>query len=133
MKINHEETKNTKGFSDLSSRSSLLRGYFPRRTEMRKLILAMIAAISIPAIALAQATDAKLKADQILKEARAAIGGEKKLKELQSLSMSGTVRQSFGERQNESELEVEVMMPDKVKKTTNSQFASMISALNGDQ
>src|SRR2546427_13244181 len=100
---------------------------------MRKLILSIIAAITIPALALAQAPDAKAKAEQILKQARAAIGDEKKLKELQSLSITGTARQSFGDRQMESDLEIEVLMPDKVKKTTSHERMTQISALNGDQ
>src|SRR5215468_10865490 len=98
---------------------------------MRKLILAMIAAISIPAIALAQAPDAKAKADQILKQSRATIGDEKKLKDLQGLSFAGTVRQTFGERQLESELEIDVLMPDKVRKTTNSQRGTDTQTFNG--
>jgi hypothetical protein len=100
---------------------------------MRKQILAMVFAITIPALALAQAPDAKTKAEQILKQARAAIGDEKKLKELQGLSITGTARQGAGDRQMESDLEIEVLMPDKVKKTTTNQFITMINALNGDQ
>src|SRR5262245_14431087 len=110
-----------------------LPGIFLRRTEMRKQVLAIVAAITIPVAALAQAPEAKAKAEEILKQARAAIGDEKKLKELQGLSITGTARQSFGERQTENELEIEVLMPDKVKKTTNSQFGTVITALNGDQ
>ena len=53
---------------------------------MRKLILSIIVAITIPALALAQAPEAKAKAEQILKQARAAVGDEKKLKELIGLS-----------------------------------------------
>ena len=98
---------------------------------MRKLILAMIAAISIPAIALAQAPDAKAKADQILKQSRATIGDEKKLKDLQGLSFAGTVRQTIGERQLESELEIDVLMPDKIRKTTNSQRGTETQTFNG--
>ena len=100
---------------------------------MRKQLLAMIVAITIPALALAQAPDAKAKAEQILKQARAAIGDEKKLKELQGLSITGTARAGAGDRQMESDLEIEVLMPDKVKKTTTNQFITMINALNGDQ
>ncbi|MGH9936110.1 MAG: hypothetical protein ACREAM_07680, partial [Blastocatellia bacterium] len=98
---------------------------------MRKLILTIIAAISIPALALAQAPDAKAKAEQILKQARAAIGDEKKLKDLQGLSASGSARQTFGERQNESELEIEILMPDKIRKTTNSQRGTETLTFNG--
>jgi hypothetical protein len=100
---------------------------------MRKQVLAIIAAITIPALALAQAPDAKAKAEQILKQARAAVGDEKKLKELQGLSITGTARAGVGDRQVESDLEIEVLMPDKIKKTTNNQFLTMITALNGDQ
>lgn len=100
---------------------------------MRKLILAIIAAISIPAIALAQAADAKAKAEQILKQARAAIGDEKKLKELQAISITGTQRQTFGERQMENEIQLDLMMPDKSMLTTNGQFGTRINTLNGDQ
>lgn len=100
---------------------------------MRIQVLAIIAAITIPALALAQAPDAKAKAEQILKQARAAVGDEKKLKELQGFSITGTARIGAGERQMESDLEIEVLMPDKVKKTTNGQFGTLITTLNGDQ
>jgi hypothetical protein len=100
---------------------------------MRKQLLAMIVAITIPALALAQAPDAKAKAEQILKQARAAIGDEKKLKELQGLSITGMARIGAGDNQRESDLEIEILMPDKVKKTTSSQRGTQINALNGDQ
>jgi hypothetical protein len=100
---------------------------------MRKLILSLIAIVTIPALALAQAPDAKAKAEEILKQARAAIGDEKKLKELQGLSITGTARVGAGDRQMENELEIEVLMPDKVKKTTNNQFMTITSTLNGDE
>src|SRR5262249_52928501 len=107
------------------------RTIFRGEPKMRKLIMAMIAAISIPAIALAQASDAKAKADQILKQSRATIGDEKKLKDLQGLSFAGMVRQSIGDRQLESELEIDVLMPDKVRKTTNSQRGTETQTFNG--
>ncbi len=94
---------------------------------------ALMLILSLSAAAFAQNADAKAKADEILKKARAAIGDESKLKAVQGLSASGTARQSFGERQMESELEIEMMMPDKIRKTTNSQFATITNALNGEQ
>jgi hypothetical protein len=100
---------------------------------MRKQVLSLFAAFTFPALALAQVPDAKAKAEQILKQARAAIGDEKKLKELQGLSITGTVRQGAGDNQRESDLEIEVLMPDKVKKTTTNQFVTLINTLNGDQ
>src|SRR5262245_62424062 len=100
---------------------------------MRKQLLAMIVAITIPALALAQAPDAKAKAEQILKQGRAAIGDEKKLKELQGLSITGMARIGAGDNQRESDLEIEILLPDKVRKTTSSQRGAQINALNGDQ
>ncbi|MCI0524363.1 MAG: hypothetical protein L0Y75_03785 [Acidobacteria bacterium] len=98
---------------------------------MRKLILALITVISLSAVALAQSADAKAKAEQILKQARAAIGDEKKLKELQSLSATGTARQTLGEMQFESDIEIELLMPDKVRKITNSQRGAETLTFNG--
>lgn len=100
---------------------------------MRKLIPALIIVFSISAAASAQGTDAKAKAEEILKKARAAIGDESKLNTLQSLSFSGTTRRSFGEQQMESETEYEMIFPDKFKRTDNGQFGSMTIALNRDQ
>jgi hypothetical protein len=104
---------------------------FPGRIEMRKLIWALITVISLSAVALAQSVDAKAKAEQILKQARAAIGDEKKLKELQSLSATGTARQTFGEMQIESDIEIELLMPDKIRKASNSQRGTETLTFNG--
>jgi hypothetical protein len=101
------------------------------RIEMRKLILALITIISLSAAALAQVPDAKAKAEQILKQARAAVGDEKKLKDLQALSATGTARQTFGENQFESEIEIEMLMPDKIRKTTNNQRGAETVTFNG--
>jgi outer membrane lipoprotein-sorting protein len=73
------------------------------------------------------------KAEEILKKARATIASESKFKSLQGMQINGSVRQSFGERQMESELEIELFMPDKVRKSTISSFATIISVLNGEE
>ncbi len=100
---------------------------------MRRFIFAAILAMTTAVAAFGQGAEAQAKAEQILKQARAAIGDESKLKGLQSLSATGTSRQTFGERQVESEIEIEMITPDKIKRTTTSQFGTMINALNGDQ
>jgi len=98
---------------------------------MKKLSLALMLVLTMTASAFAQAADAKAKADEILKQARAAIGSESKLKSLQTLSASGTARTTFGQFQMENTLEIEMMMPDKIKKTTDGQRGTNITALNG--
>ncbi|MGH9847929.1 MAG: hypothetical protein ACREEM_55290, partial [Blastocatellia bacterium] len=82
---------------------------------MRRSITTLILILGMAASAFAQTADAK--AEAVLKQAREAIGGEKKLKELQSLTANGSMRQSFGERQTEGELQIDLMMPDKIMTT----------------
>src|SRR5262245_14519116 len=100
---------------------------------MRRLITGLILILMTATVAFAQAADAKAKAEAILKQARAAIGDEKKLKDLQALSATGNVRQTFGDRQMESEIQIDLMMPDKIMRTSNSQRGTNINTLNGDQ
>jgi len=98
---------------------------------MRRLICALAILIMTSALALAQGSDAK--AEQILKQARAAIADEGKYKSLVGLQATGTIRQTFGERQMESELEIEMMAPDKIRKSQISTFGTIVTAINGDQ
>jgi hypothetical protein len=105
-----------------------------------KHLAVLLIALSVSAPALAQNND---KAAEVLKQARAAIGDEAKLKALQSLSFSGSSRRVFNERETNSEIEFEFLLPDKVKRT--SIFASPFSGpdttstmtstevINGDQ
>lgn len=100
--------------------------------SMKKRGLLVLAALWLMgSIGLAQGADAK--AEQILKQARAAIADEGKFKSFVGLQATGTVRQTFGDRQNESELEIEMMAPDKIKKSQISSFGTIVTALNGDQ
>ena len=101
------------------------------RKLMTQLAPGLLLVFSLTAMAFGQNADAEAKADQIIKQARAAIGDESKLKALQSLSATASARQSFGERQFESEVEVEILMPDKIKRTTTNQFMTNTLAING--
>ena len=91
---------------------------------MRPLVLSLILAVSTTSLMLDRAPfisqsvrateDAVAKAQSILAQARAALGGEAKWKALQSLSISGTVRRSMGEHQMEGELQFDLLLPDKI-------------------
>jgi hypothetical protein len=95
---------------------------------MRKLIFGLMLTASLAASVFGQ--DAKAKAEEILKQARAAIGSESKFKGLQTLSAQGTARNTFGQMQVESELELEFSMPDKVRISNISPQGTRIRAYN---
>lgn len=85
----------------------------------------------------AMAQDAVQRAQQLLNQARVAIGGEK-LKTLQSLSMTGTYRRTLGDRELGGEVAIELLLPDKMIRTeTMSPVPSLeltrIEAVNGDK
>ncbi len=100
---------------------------------MIKKVSVILAGITLIAGLATVAAAQDAKAEEIIKEARAAVGSESKFKSLQGLTLSGTMRQTFGERQNESELEIDILMPDKIKKTQVSQFATIVNAINGKE
>ncbi|MFN0084509.1 MAG: hypothetical protein ACKVX9_03900 [Blastocatellia bacterium] len=105
---------------------------------MRRYITALILIVIAAVAGGAQTPEAKLKAEGLLKQAREAVGSEKKWKELQSISATGLQRQTMGERQMENEVTVDLMMPDKIMTTFAMQFGgnpigTRISALNGEQ
>jgi hypothetical protein len=80
---------------------------------------------------------AKSKAAELIAQARAALGGEK-LKSLQSLYLSGSYRRVMGEREMSGEVEYEMLLPDKIKRSeTLSPMPNMeitrIDVLNGNQ
>ena len=90
--------------------------------------------IGLATVISAQSPEAgKAKAEEVLKKARAGVASESKFKSLQGMQITGSVRQSFGERQMESELEIEFLAPDKLRKSTISSFATIISVLNGEE
>ncbi len=104
---------------------------------MRILLLSMLLALLIPVAALAQAGKVDAKAQEVLKQARKAIASEDKLKSLQSLSASGTRRLSMGQMNMEGELEIDLMMPDKIRLSTGMTTPGgdiiNIQAINGDK
>ena len=102
---------------------------------MRNLLLLLALVLFSAPVALAD--DAR--AQEILKQARQAIGGDEQLQKIQGLQINGQYRRVFGERQMAGDREISILLPNKylVEDATNAGGLStaMIStrALNGDK
>ena len=77
------------------------------------------------------------RAQEVLKQAREALGGEAKLKTIQSLSATAKYRRVIQGADTSGELEVEMLLPDKyIKNETMSMMGAEITrveALSGDK
>jgi len=105
-------------------------------TGMRNLLLLLsLVLLSAPA---ALATD-DARAQEILKQARQAIGGDEQLQKIQSLQINGQYRRMFGDRQMGGDREISISLPNKylVEDAMNAGGLStaMINfrGLNGDK
>ncbi len=76
------------------------------------------------------------RAQEVLAQARAALGGEAQLKAIQSLSISGSIRRMMGMGQLEGDLSIDLQLPDKYRKSetfspTLETYATTIQIVNG--
>jgi hypothetical protein len=76
---------------------------------MRNLLLLLTLVILSAPVALAD--DAR--AQEILKQARQAIGGDEQLQKIQGLQINGHFRRVFGERQMAGDREISILLPNK--------------------
>jgi len=103
---------------------------------MRKIL--SLLAITIFCTSVALATD-DARAQEILKQARQAIGGDEQLQKIQSLQINGQYRRMFGDRQMGGDREISISLPNKylVEDAMNAGGLStaMINfrGLNGDK
>jgi hypothetical protein len=103
---------------------------------MRVLIKSLLLTLALSGVAAAQ--DPAARAQEILKQVRAAIGDESKLAGLKTISMQGTSRQLMGGRDFSSDVEIEMVFPDKIRRTTTITFvpgadSQSIQVINGAQ
>src|SRR5438067_6713262 len=101
---------------------------------MQRLVVSSIA-LMVMFGRLANAGDPK--ADELLKQARAAVGGEGKLAKVQGLSAAGTLARDMGDRQVTGELTIDLQLPDKMVRTDSMSPMGdativMITGINGD-
>jgi hypothetical protein len=100
-------------------------------------VLLMITTVFCQATPNAVAQEAAQRAQQLLAQARAAIGGGR-LTALQSLSVAGNYRRTMGDREMTGEIQLDWLLPDKMMRTeTISPMPSMeitrIEAMSGDK
>lgn len=91
-----------------------------------------------PGAPLAQHATQSNRAEEVLRQAREALGGEAKLKEIQNLTVSGSFRRASNGQEQSGEKRMDLLLPDKLKiSQTISLIAGMelivVNALNGDQ
>jgi len=79
------------------------------------------------------------RAEEVLKQAREAIGGEEQLQKIQGLHINGYYRRAFGERQMAGDREISILLPNKYlvedAMSAGGLSTAMINtrALNGDR
>jgi hypothetical protein len=81
--------------------------------------------------------DGDAKTAALLKQARAALGGESKLAKVQGLSAAGTLARELGDRQVTGELTIDLQLPDKMVRTDSMSPMGdativLLSGINGD-
>jgi hypothetical protein len=91
-----------------------------------------------PVIPQAQHATQSNRAEEVLRQAREALGGEAKLKEIQNLTVSGSFRRVSNGQEQSGEQRMDLLLPDRLKiSQTISLIAGMelimVNALNGDQ
>jgi hypothetical protein len=107
-----------------------------RVSLFRLFLLALILTFGLTLI-LAQDNQQAARAQEILKQALEALGGEANLKAVRSLSASGKFSGAMGGRLMEGELNLDLLLPDKYLRTIKLSMGPMnitrIEAVNGEQ
>src|SRR5438045_5005716 len=74
---------------------------------MRLLTLLLLSILCVPGVFADQ------RAEEILKQAREAIGGEQRLQKIETLHLNGQYRRVFGDRQMGGDREISIALPNK--------------------
>jgi hypothetical protein len=104
------------------------------RSIIRSIISCMAVALLLLAVMPTQRAAADNRAQELIKQARAALGGEEALNGVHSLSMIGDLRRA----DRSGDIRLDLMLPDKFKRAETMTLianieATFTSALNGDQ
>src|SRR4029453_12986636 len=106
-----------------------------RRSLPLLVLVPLFATVSLRAVA--PQTDAK--AEEILNAARTVLGGADSLAKVQSATVAGSSRRIMGEREFSSDVTLDLLLPDKFKRTEEMSFGqggpsvTRVSAVNGTE
>jgi hypothetical protein len=113
---------------------------FKRTTEMRgrmQRLRRILSAVALAAVASAPAfadgNAGAARAEEVLKQARAALGGEEKLRGVQGLSIKGKFRRVMQEREMSGEREFDLLLPDSFMRTESIAFPGMPTSLTNSR
>jgi hypothetical protein len=106
--------------------------------RIQPLVLGILFLFSSASMILAQTTDAKTRAQEILEQTRAALGGDAALRSIQSLSAFGDFRSGSGNTQASGDVQLDLLLPDKLMRTMKwsplqDMKVTTIEAMNGNQ
>jgi hypothetical protein len=102
----------------------------------RLIVSSIVLAMTMSGLGMGAAGDTK--ADQVIAQARAAIGGDQHLSGVLGLTAAGTFQREVGDREMNGEITIDLQLPDKILRTesmhpTNDTTIEMLQGLNGDQ
>jgi hypothetical protein len=107
-----------------------------RRRSLPLLVLVpLFASVSLRAVA----PQADAKAEEILNAARTVLGGADSLAKVQSATVTGSSRRIMGEREISSDVTLDLLLPDKFKRTEEMSFGqggpsiTRVTAVNGTE
>src|SRR5712692_8713747 len=83
---------------------------------MQRLIVSLIS-LAMTLGGIAARVEGDTKAEQLLTQARQALGGEKNLNKVQGLTCTGTYERTMGDRQVNGEVTIDLQLPDKMLRT----------------
>jgi hypothetical protein len=104
---------------------------------MQRLMVSLISlAMTLGGFAARVAGDTK--SEQLLAQARAALGGDSNLNKVQALTAAGTYQRDMGDRQLSGEITIDLQLPDKMLRTESARpmgdaTIEMLQGINGDQ
>src|SRR6185503_16562872 len=80
---------------------------------MKLLILLLLSVVFVPTALRDDQRSDDLRASEILKQAREAVGGEQRLQKLEALHINGQYRRVLGDRQMAGDREISIVLPNK--------------------